>query len=98
MTVYVDNMRARYGRMVMCHMLADDLDELHAMAERLGLKRAWFQDKGIPHYDISKGKRDLAIDYGAIPINRAQTVTVMRAWRRRIKLIRKAVVPDSRRA
>lgn len=32
MPVYVDDMRAAFGRMVMCHMVAGTLDELHALA------------------------------------------------------------------
>jgi hypothetical protein len=33
---------------------------------RLGLKRAWFQDRSkYPHYDLTKSKRELAIKYGA---------------------------------
>jgi len=51
-----------------CHMATDDgdLSELHAMASRLGLKRAWFQDKtGHPHYDLTPAKRALTIRYGA---------------------------------
>jgi hypothetical protein len=32
-------------------MLADTLEELHAMAEEIGLKRAWFQAHPLhPHY------------------------------------------------
>jgi len=43
--VYFD----RYG-----HLIADTKDELHRFAERLGLKRAWFQDRGrLPHYDLT---------------------------------------------
>ena len=54
--------------MTMCHMLSLDLDALHAMAGRLGIKRAWFQDKwgSAPHYDIGKTKRATAIKLGAI--------------------------------
>jgi hypothetical protein len=36
MTIYVDDMKAAFGRMKMCHMIADTDDELHAMADRIG--------------------------------------------------------------
>ncbi len=54
------------------HMQADTLDELHAMAEKLGLQRSWFQSKpGRPwhdHYDLTRSKRDQAVLLGAIPV------------------------------
>lgn len=54
------------------HMQADTLDELHALADRLGLQRSWFQTKpGRPwrdHYDLTARGRELAISLGAIPI------------------------------
>jgi hypothetical protein len=31
-----------------CHMFSDSLDELHAFAARIGLRRAWFQDGRFP--------------------------------------------------
>ena len=51
MPVYVDNQKNPYGRMKMCHMLADTLEELHAMADLIGIKRKWFQNESTPHYD-----------------------------------------------
>ena len=73
--VYVDDMRAQYGRMVMCHMVADTLDELHAMADKIGVSRRWFQNKsGHPHYDIALSKRKLAIQFGAQKITTLQLV------------------------
>jgi hypothetical protein len=51
--------------MKMSHMTADTLEELHAMAERLGLRK-WFQNKTTPHYDLCKSKREEAIKLGAI--------------------------------
>lgn len=70
MPVYVDDMRAQFGRMVMCHMIADTTDELLAMADRIGVARKWIQKPNTPdeHFDISLGKRALAIRYGAIAI------------------------------
>lgn len=65
MTVYVDDMRAPFGRMIMCHMLADTEDELHAMADAIGIARKWHQRD---HYDISLSKRALAVAAGAIEI------------------------------
>lgn len=52
-----------------CHLVSDEsLDELHAFAEQLGLKRQWFQDKRIPHYDLTPSKRRLAIQNGATEV------------------------------
>lgn len=62
MTVYVDDMRAPYGRLVMCHMIADTAAELHAMADRIGVARRWYQGD---HYDIALSKRALAVAAGA---------------------------------
>jgi len=69
MTVYVDEMRARYGRMIMCHMLSDSESELHAMADRIGVARKWYQGD---HYDIALSKRALAIKNGAVVVTRRQ--------------------------
>jgi hypothetical protein len=67
MAVYVDSMRAKFGRMVMCHMIADSDEELHAMANRIGVRRHWHQapPKHDSHYDIALSKRAMAIQHGA---------------------------------
>lgn len=71
MTVYVDGMRARFGRMVMCHMLADTTAELLAMADRIGVQRKWLQQAGTyrEHFDIALSKRRLAVEAGALEID-----------------------------
>jgi hypothetical protein len=70
MSVYVDDMRANYGRMVMCHMLADTHDELLAMADKIGMQLRCIQHAGTPkeHFDVSLTKRALAVHYGALEI------------------------------
>lgn len=65
MPVYVDSMRAPFGRMLMCHMIADTEAELHAMADRIGVARRWYQGD---HYDIAQSKRRLAVEAGAVEI------------------------------
>lgn len=74
MAVYVDDMRAKYGRYVMCHMLADTDEELHAMAAAIGVARKWWQapPAHTSHYDIALSKRGLAIGHGAIEITKRE--------------------------
>ncbi|MCB1738703.1 MAG: DUF4031 domain-containing protein [Gammaproteobacteria bacterium] len=74
MAVYVDDMRARVGRMVMCHMIADSSDELLAMADRIGVARRWRQHAGTyrEHFDICLAKRAAAIAAGAREITRRE--------------------------
>lgn len=74
MTVYVDNANIQYGRMIMCHMMADSLEELHAMADTIGVSRRWFQDKRYKHYDICKSKKALAIKLGAVEVSSRELI------------------------
>lgn len=81
MTIYVDDVRHGFGRMVMCHLWADSLDELLAMVDRIGVQRKWIQ--GHPtlsfgkhrlaswvHFDITISKKTLAIKAGAVLTDR----------------------------
>lgn len=70
MSVYVDDAQNEFGRMKMCHMLADTTDELLAMADRLGVARKWIQFPGTyrEHFDIAMSKRRLALQHGAQPV------------------------------
>lgn len=82
MPVYLDRSRNRLGKMVMCHMIADTLGELHGMAERIGMKREWFQGGSFPHYDVSLTRRKTALRLGAIELGRRGFVAKMREMRR----------------
>lgn len=82
MSVYVDVSIHKFGRMVMCHMIGDTPDELHAMADKIGVDRKWFQlPPHFPHYDIAKSKRTLAVAAGAIECDRNTLVAAMRRIR-----------------
>ena len=68
MSVYVDTARHPFRGYIMCHMIADSLDELHAMADKIGMERRWFQappKASHPHYDIPESKRAKALVLGA---------------------------------
>lgn len=60
-------MQAPFGRMIMCHMIADSTPELLAMADRIGVARKWIQCAGTPreHFDICLTKRAKAVAAGA---------------------------------
>lgn len=71
MTVYIDDMNASYKRMKMCHMIADTDDELHAMADAIGVARRWHQappKASSSHYDVCLEMKGRALKRGAVPI------------------------------
>ena len=81
MPVYVDNMRAAYGRMKMCHMVADSIAELLDMVDKIGVSRRWFQLGSHPHFDICLCKCALAVQNGAIEVDRHGLVAAKRRHR-----------------
>ncbi len=76
--VYVDNMRAKYGRMIMCHMIADTTEELLAMAKAIGVSHRWIQDTGTnrEHFDVCLSARTKAVSLGAKEITMKELVAI----------------------
>lgn len=83
MSVYVDSEFIQFGRMKMCHMVADTEEELEEMAIKLGLNLSWWQYKGTPksHFDVSKSVRQKAISLGVEVIDRHKLVEIIRRKR-----------------
>ena len=73
MACYVDKPEWEWRGKMWCHLLADNLSELHAFARQLGLKREWFQSppkSRYPHYDLTAAMREVALSLGALPADR----------------------------
>jgi hypothetical protein len=90
MPVYVDAAIWKWHGRRWCHLLADDVDELHRFAFALGLKRISYQGPpktATPHYDITGFERDRALRLGAIPASREEIVAVRRLLRERPPVI-----------
>ncbi len=80
--IYVDNAFKKYKGMIMCHLVADTLNELHNFAnDKLGCKASWFQDKKFPHYDIPLSKRKITVKYGAWEITTKELVRIIKKQR-----------------
>ena len=84
MAVYVDDMNAKFGRMIMCHMLADSTEELLDMADKIGVARKWIQKPGTPseHFDVCKSAKAKAIANGAKQITLREAGQMRRERRR----------------
>jgi len=67
-------MQATYGRMIMCHMMADTTEELLSMATKIGVAHKWIQypDTKHEHFDICLSKKKKAIALGAKEITHTE--------------------------
>jgi hypothetical protein len=77
--IYVDDIRTYETPLPYknwCHMATNGpIEDLHAFAAQIGLKREWFQDKkGHPHYDLTPSKRKQAIAHGAIAVSQQELI------------------------
>jgi hypothetical protein len=84
LAVYVDEPIWHWKGRKWCHLMADDISELHRFAFRLGLQLSSYQGPPktrAPHYDITGFERDKAIRLGAIASGRREIVTVLRRVR-----------------
>ena len=81
--IYVDNMRAEFGRMRMCHMIADTHEELMEIADKLRLDRRWIQKRGKPdeHFDVCLSHRRTAVQLGAIEVDSRKLVEIIQRKR-----------------
>lgn len=88
MAVYVDPIREHppfHGWTLWCHMIADSEEELHAMAQRIGMRREWYQGD---HYDLRPDGRALALSLGAVEMSMremARRVCAERKMRRALR-------------
>lgn len=65
------------------HLVANDIDTLHEFAEKLGLKRCWYQNKKKknkrqPHYDIRPSLFEKAISLGAKRVTRKELLIFLK--------------------
>ncbi len=77
--VYIDSFNAPFGRMLLCHMIADTTEELLVMVDKIGVQRKWIQYAGQydEHFDICLSKKKRAIACGAKEITARELVTIM---------------------
>jgi predicted kinase len=95
MAILVDELReypdVRLPFTTWCHMTTDgEFEELHAFAERLGLRRAWFQRD---HYDLPPNGRAAAVALGAEEVTTGELLLRM-AGPRGERARRRALAPD----
>lgn len=79
MTVYVDDSRLPFGRLIMCHMVSETVVELHAMANAIGVHRRHFH-RG--HYNVCMAMRAKAVARGAVEISDTAAAKIRRRLER----------------
>ena len=90
MACYVDSVRAYPGAGLrhreFCHLLADSREELHAMADAIGMPRRFFQDHLWRwHYDLPRDLRARAVGLGAHEVTLQDVGALLRERRRAVR-------------
>lgn len=99
MPVYVDKLRDWGWKLgPSCHLIADTNEELHEFAAKLGMRRAWFQTDGDPHYDLTASKRAAAVRLGAVELEDRPFHEKLKAWREAAVARLKAAATEEERA
>jgi hypothetical protein len=82
--IYIDDANISWGRLVMCHMIADAPTELYIMAYRLGLRTSYLQNKDTPseHYDVAKSIKRRAIELGAKAVSTRELIEIIQKKRK----------------
>ena len=87
MACYVDTVRSypnaglRFTEF--CHLLADTRDELHDMADALGIPRRFFQEHPWRwHHDLPEHLRPRAIELGAVEMDIHEVGALLRRRKR----------------
>jgi hypothetical protein len=81
MAVYIDPavFKKPGGRKRYCHVAADTVEELHAFAARIGLKRHFFHASAKHiHYDLAEEKRPEAVAAGAVEVTSRELARLAR--------------------
>jgi hypothetical protein len=77
MAILVDTPIWPFRDRLWCHLVSDtSYDELHTLAEQLGIPRRGFQGD---HYDLPAELRAAAIALGAQPVTGRELITRLRA-------------------
>ncbi|MGH8892991.1 MAG: DUF4031 domain-containing protein [Actinomycetes bacterium] len=77
MAILVDEPIWPFRDRLWCHMVSDtSYDELHELAQQLGIPRRGFQGD---HYDVPAELRDDAIALGAQPVTGRELINRLRA-------------------
>ena len=77
--IYIGTREYKYGRMIMSHVISDNIDELHSFAKLIGIRKHFQDKKDKPHYDISKAYKEKALKMpGVKEVNDREIIAILK--------------------